>query len=979
MATNVPITGTIRPTPQNPTLGAIAAALRKAQEFTGQYEVDKRIPLLGGTSVDELLGLPGAAREVQAWSYGDYPVRINPNAGRTASFVPEIKPGRKSDVADTLFLGADVTPLGILAGKAVGRGARALEDATVGAAQRARVRAAASKVPEDTAYEPLRQRMEERGNLAYAVKPEGNINLQPALRAEALRGPDVQPIDAFVAQAKSTPGVTQDALREILSQYEDIAPGTKISKADFESRIPPSKFSKVDLYNDPDKAINNPLDYHLEEARDRVMENSDHVWEAVVDRLGLGDFDGTSYNDILDSLARYHRDEIGPEELPKKLRDAMARDGLLQDRQMFDSLVQEQIDDLVNETAYHMMQYDDTITTMSGYRYPEMQRLLPENVRNELSDNYFEFGVTHPDKADVSYRHYPNYESGEDGLVGHVRGTFIPADKTDAIAFVPSVGRGRAVIELKPKSVIIEEIQSDAQKGAFDAEQTGALRQVHGTLFKAAIDDALEKGATTVYYPTARTIAQVRGGDPRPYASIYDQQIMREGLKPLGKIPGVTINPIEAMMPGAPGTTPKPVVAYYEINFTPEAKEYILNGPGQLAPGYASGGAVKSPEEMTDEEYLARVKDLRPRQRAKPSSEEAKRAMSKQLPELMAEYLLPQDALDLGLMLLPGGKIARKVGSALIAGGATTEAEAGAAKKLATTGIAKLRELLQRESPEQAAAVRQALRESARTGKEVSVIGAADRPVGGRLVVGERDQVVPSAADRSAALLSDRPVLDMHTHPQGTMGVRPSKEDFAYYRDKYGSQIRSGAAPRELRTLIAQPPEPDIRARSAYNFFATDKPLAVFDPRRIDDARYELQRGAARGKFRSVQDDPLMREYFDYGGDIADLMDEAAALALLRHRAQQGLGRHELVLGGRSFTPNREASEQRLFDMITPEALELFRAKKMAEGGAVKFDPDEIAQMAEEAMSGYAAGGLVSYDPNEIDTIVSRMREEFHG
>ena len=398
-----------------------------------------------------------------------------------------------------------------------------------------------------------------------------------------------------------------------------------------------------------------------------------------------------------------------------------------------------------------------------------------------------------------------------------------------------------------------------------------------------------------------------------------------------------------------------------------------------VPPGYADGGAVKSSEEMTDEEYLARLKGLRPRQRAKPSSEEAKRAVNKQLPELIAEYLLPQDAVDLGLMVLPGGKIARKVGAGLIAGGATTEAEAGAAKKLATTGLAKLRELLQRESPEQAAAVRQALRESARTGKEVSVIGAADRPVGGRLVVGEREQVIPSAADRSASLLSDRPILDMHTHPQGTMGVRPSKEDFAYYRDNYGSQVRSGATPRELRTLIAQPPEPDIRARAAYNFFATDKPLAVFDPRRIDDARYELQRGAARGKFRSVQDDPLMREYFEYGGDIADLMDEAAALALLRHRAAEGKGRHELVLGGRSFTPNREASEQRFFDMITPEMLELFRAKKLARGGAVNFDPDEIAQMAEHASHGYAAGGLVDYDPNEIDTIVSRLIEEFHG
>jgi hypothetical protein len=884
---NTPITGTIRPTPQNPTLGAIAAALRKAQEFAGQYEVDKRIPLLGGTSVDELLGLPGAAREVQAWSYGDYPVRINPNAGRTASFVPEIKPGRKSDVADTLFLGADVTPLGVLAGKAVGRGARALEDATVGAAQRARVRAAAAQVPEDAAYAPLRQRMEERGNLAYAVKPEGNINLQPALRAEALRGPDVQPIDAFIAQAKSTPGVTQDALREILYQYEDIAPGTKISKADFESRIPPSKFSKVDLYNDPDKAINSPLDYHLEEARDRVMENSDHIWEAVVDRLGMSNFRGDEYSDVLDALYRYNNDEIGPEELPRRLREAMERDGLLQDRQMFDSLVQEQINDLVNETAYHMMQYDDTITTMSGYRYPEMQRLLPENVRNELSDNYFEFGVTHPDKADVSYRHYPNYESGEDGLVGHVRGTFIPADKTDAIAFVPSVGRGRAVIELKPKSVIIEEIQSDAQKGAFDAEQTGALRQVHGTLFKAAIDDALEKGATTVYYPTSRTIAQVRGGDPRPYASIYDQQIMREGLKPLGKIPGVTINPIEAMMPGAPGTTPKPVVAYYEINFTPEAKEYILNGPGQLAPGYAGGGIVRKIAES--------IGELAAKYGTKEAAEDVVKAAPKEHKMLQGVYR-GYAGEDPGETVFHAGAEFQRPNPGLF-----TNPERAAVEKFQRfTGAPRIHTFEAKPR---------------RTGTDEDVYAMAKRlgiynpgiPASQYLDQGE-NAVFPEAA---------RMVEELRG-----MGL-----DSLRLKDGMGKQPSLVA----LDPVVLQPAE---------TVFAS--------PQRRVAEYYAQKRAAQTGERPHVEMllvDPFAGK--KYGHSIP--MDK--------------FNREPVTTRARKLQPEQVKDRTKLY----------------AAGGAVEFDPDEIAQMAEEAMSGYAAGGLVEYDPNEIDTIVSKMREAFHG
>jgi hypothetical protein len=348
---------------------------------------------------------------------------------------------------------------------------------------------------------------------------------------------------------------------------------------------------------------------------------------------------------------------------------------------------------------------------------------------------------------------------------------------------------------------------------------------------------------------------------------------------------------------------------------------------------------------VNDEQYLSALQHLRLRQRATPSSEAARRFMSEDLPRA-AEYLLPQDAVDAGLMLLPVGKVARKLGTALIAGGATTEAQAGAGKA-AASGLARLRELLAREAPAQSQSVRNAVSAAGLANKEAAVVGAADAPIGGRVVLGEYAEVLPNAADRAQALLSGRPVLDAHTHPRGTFGVRPSKEDFAYWRDNYGAQVRSQPGPRELRTLIVQPPEPDVRARSAYNFFATDKPLAVFDPSRIDDARYELQRGAARGKFRSVQDDPLMREYFDYGGDIADLMDEAASLTLLRHRAQQGLGRHELVFGGRSLTPNREASEQRLFDMITPEALEMFRAKKMAAGGLVSaYNADSLDQRA---------------------------------
>jgi hypothetical protein len=68
-----------------------------------------------------------------------------------------------------------VAPVVGMAGKATGKAAKMLEDVTVGNIQRGQVRRAgaqAENIP-DTAYDPLRQRMEDSGNLAYAVRNKG--------------------------------------------------------------------------------------------------------------------------------------------------------------------------------------------------------------------------------------------------------------------------------------------------------------------------------------------------------------------------------------------------------------------------------------------------------------------------------------------------------------------------------------------------------------------------------------------------------------------------------------------------------------------------------------------------------------------------------------------------------------------------------------------------------------------------------------
>lgn len=257
--------------------------------------------------------------------------------------------------------------------------------------------------------------------------------------------------------------------------------------------------------------------------------------------------------------------------------------------------------------------------------------------------------------------------------------------------------------------------------------------------------------------------------------------------------------------------------------------------------------------------------------------------------------------------------------------------------------LVKLMQLLRREAPEQAALAREALRRTANTANEHAVVGSADLPSSSLIVSGGEGSVTSSTQDHMNALLSGRSVLDFHTHPPvGTraapeaFGARPSKEDFAYFRDQYGGRL--GSVPgRELRSLIVQPAAREQRAPLAYSFFATDKPLAVFDPEKTDAARYELQRAAARGRFGSVMSDAALKDYFDYGGDLADLLNDASALFLLRRRAEQGLGRQEQVLGGRRLTPHPDSTEQRLFDLMAPQATEVLREKKMARGGLARI------------------------------------------
>lgn len=101
----------IGPTPVvNPRMAKLAELLRKVKDKANEWSQQTQMPGFpvkeGAALGDVMVG--DAPDEVKNWGYGDYPVRINPDAGRTASYVPEITPGRQKGVADALM----AVPLG---------------------------------------------------------------------------------------------------------------------------------------------------------------------------------------------------------------------------------------------------------------------------------------------------------------------------------------------------------------------------------------------------------------------------------------------------------------------------------------------------------------------------------------------------------------------------------------------------------------------------------------------------------------------------------------------------------------------------------------------------------------------------------------------------------------------------------------------------------------------------------------------------
>lgn len=959
----------------------MARGLRSLQQLASQYQVLPQIPLLGGTSVDELLGLPGAAREVENWSYGNYPMRINPYAGRTASFIPETKPGRQSDLADAMFLGMDVVPLASLAAKGVGRGALAAGRAGERLAERvvptimgrggvgADVLSGLSQGSRSQVVKPQRggnwrAGEPERGTDQFRqqpdwlsgegineaagtdlwsqmVKQEGHrdphgwlLQNRPDIY-DKLVGPEGTAINRWLdtklnKYIKNEMGTPEDPVRALAERgvlhfqplgIRDVSPimdtvrqRRQLENMPIEGLGQSPLAQQWERYSDyaivprtareiTEEAATGPLGGARERGQMVLEENP---WISRLDPETR--VYGTSFR-------AFEEEALGIPHLIDELKNAMAPDSILPANLRLTP------DKLNKVTVPQAVELVDKINKWRSAEAAKAEKLgMMDNLKATPRAVDEGFQLSFVEKPGAVWVDIPQTKTKKGmklcTMIGKQGGwctqheekaSWYKSGKSRLVALLDADGRPHVQAEITTKSAW----QSDPEMLALEAARKSFTPAQEAAWDRAGILDSAQW--------LENALEWMKDNAPDAY-KIYFQTLLQPKVKP----PDIT--------------ELKPVANSFRSD---RAQEYAQRDPNYFR--QIENAVLK----FLNEGQWDRVADLDHYGivRIDPDSDLSAglRAAGVQHPEFVSQRQL-SELLD---HVLPGDPEGFAQGGLV---GLHNKYQSGG---LVKTGLVKtfnsLRAMLSREAPEQAAPVREALAETARTGKEHSVIGLAQE--GGKSAVsrGTESSVLPNKFDLKAALRDPGrgPILDFHTHPGKGFSffeTAPSRQDFSFYSEQYPQS-------RELRSLIAVPPERAAGRRTSYNLFVTDKPNTVLDPRALDAARFELQRAGSKGAFRSLVDDPLFREYFEYGGDLGELLEDASSLMLQRYRAQQGAGRHELQLGGKQLTPNFESTDTEMFRRMEGPATEVLRSKKFAEGGAVEFDPDKIDRMAADILS----------------------------
>jgi len=200
-------TGTIAPVQRNPLYGVPADLLQALHNTTIRNPEE----MTGAEFISNLTGIPALAKTLDRLSGG---FQLHSGSGQATQMLPETR--------DALLAVAPFAAKpAVAATRAAVRGVKAAEDATIGGLQRARIGRAAEQAlqtPEST-YAPLRERMENQGNLQLAVKPKGgnwapaysDSNLDSVLRS-------VEPLRRKPAVANADLGAEDIALNRWLDK-----------------------------------------------------------------------------------------------------------------------------------------------------------------------------------------------------------------------------------------------------------------------------------------------------------------------------------------------------------------------------------------------------------------------------------------------------------------------------------------------------------------------------------------------------------------------------------------------------------------------------------------------------------------------------------------------------------------------------------------------------------------------------------------
>lgn len=205
MANDVPITGSIRPIPQQPTLGAIARALAAANEFAARPFGYNNPP---GAMLSELVGIPALQRTVQDLSYG-FPVTTG--AGGLG--------GTTRLNQDALESAITVAPLARVAGREVNRAAMKAGDVAV---------QAITRNPQATAMGVL-QEAGQMAPLASVIKPKGGNWLAGRVEGavEPLKKKGFTPEQVLEHEARPVPIMMA---RELMLEPSDTAINSWLDK-----------------------------------------------------------------------------------------------------------------------------------------------------------------------------------------------------------------------------------------------------------------------------------------------------------------------------------------------------------------------------------------------------------------------------------------------------------------------------------------------------------------------------------------------------------------------------------------------------------------------------------------------------------------------------------------------------------------------------------------------------------------------------